>query len=229
MSSNHIVKSYDKDLNYLNHQITDMGQLVISQLKAAIQAVMNRDIVIATAVIEKDPMVDAFENEIDTVAVRTIALRQPVAGDLRSVIAALKISSHLERIADYAANISRRAISLSDVTKFPPMSPVPRMALVAEGMINDVLNAYTTRDDDKALAVWQRDAELDDMYVSFLRELLTYMMEDPRNIGPCTQLLFVAKNIERIGDHATNIAEMVHYMVSGLPFKEPRPIGNRNA
>src|SRR3546814_13847434 len=129
---------------------------------------------------------------------------------MRSVIAAVKISSHLDRIADYATNISMRAISLSDVTKFPPMSPVPRMALVAEGMIDDVLNAYTTRDDDKALAVWKRDAELDDMYVSFLRELLTYMMEDPRNIGPCTQLLFVAKNIERIGDHATNIAEMVH-------------------
>lgn len=228
MGSDHIVKSYDKDLNYLNHQITDMGNLVISQLQAAIQAVMTQDCDIAAAVIDKDPMVDAFENEIDTVAVRTIALRQPVAGDLRSVITALKISSHLERIADYAANISRRAISLSKVTKSPPMSPVPRMALVAEGMINDVLNAYTTRDNEKALDVWKRDAELDEMYVSFLRELLTYMMEDPRNISPCTQLLFIAKNIERIGDHATNIAEMVHYLVSGELFEEPRLRGNRD-
>lgn len=228
MGSDHIVKSYDKDLNYLNHQITDMGNLVISQLQAAIQAVMTQDCDIAAAVIDKDPMVDAFENEIDTVAVRTIALRQPVAGDLRSVITALKISSHLERIADYAANISRRAISLSKVTKSPPMSPVPRMALVAEGMINDVLSAYTTRDNEKALDVWKRDAELDEMYVSFLRELLTYMMEDPRNISPCTQLLFIAKNIERIGDHATNIAEMVHYLVSGELFEEPRLRGNRD-
>lgn len=224
--SSHIVKSFDSDLEHLNSEITSMGELVILQLENALKSVVACDAILANQVIDKDPDIDEIEHSIDTFAIRTIALRQPVARDLRAVISALKVSSHLERIADYATNIAKRTLSLSEA-KYPATigSAVPRLMRLAQDMIKDILQAYINLDDEKAKEVWERDAELDEMYMSFLRELLTYMMEDPRNINACTQFLFIAKNIERIGDHATNIAELVHYLISGHAFEEPRPKG----
>jgi phosphate transport system protein len=224
--TSHIVKSFDSDLEHLNSEIINMGELVIQQLEKALKAVVANDADLANDVIDSDPEIDEIEHNIDTFAIRTIALRQPVARDLRAVIAALKVSSHLERIADYAVNIARRGISLSELKHSPAIGKtVPRLMRLAQDMIKDVLTAYINRDDVKAKEVWERDVDLDEMYMSFLRELLTYMMEEPRNISACTQFLFIAKNIERIGDHATNIAELVHYLISGHAFEEPRPKG----
>jgi phosphate transport system protein len=221
----HIVKAYDKDLHYLTQKIENMGEDVKSQLSKAIKALVEKDEELARQVIEADPAIDAQDHEIDTYAIRTIALRQPVADDLRMIVTTLKIASHLERIADYARNIARRSLSLDGVVKHISLQAIYRMEEITIEMIGDVLNAFINKNDEIAQAVWHRDVQLDEIYTSFLRELLTYMMEDPRHIGPCTQLLFIAKNIERIGDHTTNIAEMVHYMVHGKPFEEPRPRG----
>ena len=155
-----------------------------------------------------------------------LALRQPMARDLRSVVGALRIASDVERIADYAANVAKRAIALSQMAPVRPVFQIPRMGAVARDMTRDVLDAYVTRNVEKAIEVWNRDEELDEMYSSLFRELLTYMMEDPRNITASTHLLFIAKNIERIGDHATNIAETVHYLVVGTPLRGVRPKGD---
>ncbi len=225
MTSKHIVQSYDKDLSYLNNQIAEMGQLVTTQLVNAVDAVVNGDNALAQKVIAGDPKVDKLEHKIDDFAIRMIALRQPMAEDLRAIIAAIKVSSHLERMADYAKNIARRFLALSKMSQIPSINVMRRMTEMAVEMIKDVVDAYIERDDEQAYAIWQRDVNLDEMYISFLRELLTYMMEDPRNIGASTELLFIAKNIERIGDHSTNIAEMVHYQIYGVPFEEPRPKG----
>lgn len=225
MAFDHIVKSYDEDLKFLNDKIKDMGKMAVSQLKRAIDAIIERNTPLALQIIETDPLIDQIEHEIDTFAIRMIALRQPVAKDLRHVVSALKVSSHIERIADYSTNIARRAITLSTMPHTLSMHVISRMADLVQTMIKDVVQAYATGDDKKAHQVWNGDSEVDEMYLSYLRELLTYMMEDPRNIGPCTELLFVAKNLERIGDHATNIAESVHYFNYGEPFKDPRPKG----
>ncbi|MBP6985866.1 MAG: phosphate signaling complex protein PhoU [Alphaproteobacteria bacterium] len=225
--SSHIVKSFDSDLEHLNSQILHMGEMVIQQMDKVLKSVVENNPDLAHEVIEKDPEIDFIEHSIDTFAIRTIALRQPVASDLRAVISALKVSSHLERIADYATNIAKRAITLSEVSYSSSLgSPVTRLMRLAQAMIKDVIEAYMQRNDVKAKEVWLRDAELDEMYMSYLRELLTYMMEDPRNINACTQFLFIAKNIERIGDHVTNVAELVHYLISGHIFEEPRPKGD---
>jgi len=201
MASEHIVKSYDEELRRLSNTITEMGGLAESQLAAAIDAVVKRDSEIAGNVVEGDAKVDQLQQDLDNMAVRLLALRQPMARDLREVFAALKIGSDLERICDYAAHL-------------------------AELLVKDVIDAYVARDADKAYSVWTRDAELDEMYSSLFRELLTYMMEDPRNISACTHLLFMAKNIERIGDHATNIAEDLYYLVHGTRIAEARPKGD---
>lgn len=222
MGVDHIVKSYDEDLRFLNRRIQDMSELTVHHLRQALKSIMDRDITLAQQVVEHDPNVDNIENEIDTFAVRMIALRQPVAKDLRHVITALKISSHLERIADYAANIARRAIKLAQTTPIHSIHMIIRMESLVEDMIKDAILAYVEANDRKAKEVWLRDNEVDEIYLSYLRELLTYMMEDPRNISPCTELLFVAKNLERIGDHTTNIAEMVYYYTHGTPLKVKR-------
>lgn len=222
MPSEHIVSSYDNDLNYLNSRIKDMGDIVKSQLEKAAEAITSNNKELAKSVVKGDPKVDELERDIDTYAIRMIALRQPLASDLRAVVASLKVSSHLERIADYAANISRRTAAMENVSDKISLRPINRISAMAIAMIDDVLNSFINRDDDLATDVWKRDADLDCMYTGYVRELLTYMMEDPRNIGTCTELLFVAKNLERIGDHATNIAEMTHYLIHGAPFKEPR-------
>jgi phosphate transport system protein len=218
----HIVKSFDDDLSFLNNKIKDMGKMTLDQLNFSIQSIVERDAKLALKIIAADQDIDQLERDIDTFAIRMIALRQPVAQDLRHVISAIKVSSHIERIADYASNIARRAINLSEMPKGQAVHAITRMAKLAEEMIKDIIAAYIAGDDKKALQVWERDSEIDEIYVGYLRELLTYMLEDPRNIGPCSELLFVAKNIERIGDHTTNIAEMVHYFKQGTAFKDPR-------
>ena len=156
-------------------------------------------------------------------------MRQPLAEDLRRVVGALKISADLERIGDYAANISKRAVALNQLPPARPAAGIPRMGKMVQQILKEVLDAYVEQDAEKALLVWRRDEEVDEMYTSLFRELLTYMMEDPRNITPCTHLLFMAKNIERIGDHATNIAETLYYQVTGRPLTAERPKGDTSA
>ena len=229
MASEHIIKSYDEELARLNKMIVEMGGLAESQLAAAIDAVVRRDSELAARVIEDDATVDQLERELDNLAIRLLALRQPVARDLREIFSALKIASDLERIGDYAANVAKRSIALSQTPAVRPVYALPRMAHLAQMLIKDVLDSYAQRDAAKAYSVWTRDAELDEMYSSLFREFLTYMMEDPRNIGACTHLLFMAKNIERIGDHATNIAENLYYLVHGTPLTQARPKGDKSS
>jgi phosphate transport system protein len=223
MASEHVARAYDEELSKLTNTIVEMGGLAESQLGAAIEAVATRDAELAGRVLEADAKVDQLERDVDARAIRLLALRQPVARDLREIFAALKIASDLERIADYAANVAKRSIALSQTPQVRPVFALPRMAHFAQLEIKDVLDAYAQHDADKAYSVWIRDTELDEMYSSLFRELLTYMMEDPRSISQCTHLLFMAKNIERIGDHATNIAENLYYLVNGVPLEQARP------
>jgi phosphate transport system protein len=229
MAQEHIIKSYDEELQRLDNALTQMGGIAESQLGAAIEAVIKRDSDVATEVIEGDVRVDNLEREIEGQVMRLLALRQPMARDLRQSIAALKIASDLERIGDYAANVAKRSIALNQTPPVRPVYAVPRMGRLCQAMIKDMLDAYVERDADKALAVWLRDEELDEMYTSLFRELLTYMIEDPRNITACTHLLFIAKNLERVGDHTTNIAETLYFLVHGIPLAQTRPKGDRTS
>ncbi len=229
MASEHLVKSFEEELKRLHNLISRMGGLAETQLADAIRAVTDRDTELAAEVVEGDPKVDDLEREIDDLALKVLALRQPMASDLRSILSALKISAELERIADYAANVAKRSIALNQVAPIRPVHGIPRMGQVVKEMIKDVLDAYVSNDVDKAVRVWNRDEELDEMYSSLFRELLTYMMEDPRNITAATHLLFIAKNIERIGDHATNVAEMIYFQVKGVPLRESRPKGDASS
>jgi phosphate transport system protein len=226
MADEHIMKSYDEELHRLHNTIVEMGGLAESQLTASITAVEERDSERAARVVADDARVDQLEREVDNLGLRLLALRQPVARDLREIFAALRIASDLERICDYAANVAKRSIALAQSPAVQPVHGLPRMAALAQMLVKDVIDAYVARDAEKAYAVWIRDRELDEMYASLFRELLTYMMEDPRSIGACTHLLFMAKNIERIGDHATNIAENLYYLVHGTPLEEARPKGD---
>jgi phosphate transport system protein len=223
MPTQHTVKSYDQELNLLARRITEMGGLVETQISAAVDALVQRNTELADEVIRRDDDVDRLEEEIDQLAIRILATRQPVAVDLRLIVMALKISNDLERIGDYAVNMARRCYQLVEQPAVRPLHTIPRMAQIAQAMVKDVLDAYGERDVTKAIAVWHRDDEVDDLYTSLFRELLTYMLEDPRNISACTHLLFIAKNIERIGDHATNIAEKIHYMIHARPLKDALP------
>ena len=223
MASEHIIKSYDQELQRLDNIVAEMGGLAESQLNSAMEAVAKRDTDLAARVIESDARVDELEREIEALVIRLLALRQPMARDLRQIIAALKISTDLERIGDYAANAAKRSIALDQFGAVKPIYALPRMGRLGSAMIKDVLDAYVERDADKAMAVWLRDEELDEMYTSLFRELLTYMIEDPRNITTGTHLLFMAKNLERIGDHCTNIAETLYFLVNGTPMQQVRP------
>lgn len=229
MPIDHIDKTYDQELDRLDNLISEMGGLAESQLATAVDAVSKRDSDLASEVIEGDVKVDELEREIESLVLRTLALRQPMARDLRQIVAALKISTDLERIGDYAANIAKRSITLNQAPAVRPVYAIPRMSRLGQAMIKDVLDAYIERDADKAMNVWLHDEELDEMYTSLFRELLTYMIEDPRNITPCTHLLFMAKNLERIGDHTTNIAETVYFLVHGTPLVQRRPKGDSTA
>jgi phosphate transport system protein len=224
--SEHIVRSFDDELKTLSQVVTRMGGLAETQLATAVEALQRRDTDLAERVVRGDAAIDTLEEELDERAVRLLALRQPMATDLREVISSLKISSDLERIGDYAANVAKRVMALNQIPPIPPAGGIPRMTRLVQNMIKDTLDSYATRDAERAIDVWHRDAEVDEMYTGLFRELLTYMMEDPRNITPSTHLLFIAKNIERIGDHATNIAETIHYLVTGRRMVGGRPKGD---
>ncbi|MEO1249104.1 MAG: phosphate signaling complex protein PhoU [Pseudomonadota bacterium] len=223
MPSEHIVSSFDQDLDALRRLVVEMGGHAESQLNLAVQAVSRRDAALAERVRNNDGRLDEYEHEIDAAAVRLLALRSPVAADLRETVSTLKISVDLERIGDYAANVAKR---VSAIVQAPPMRPVhgiPLMGRLVREAISDVMYAYAERDVEKALQVWKRDEEVDDLYNGIFRETLTYMMEDARNITASTHLLFMAKNIERIGDHATNIAETVFFIAEGRMLSDDRP------
>jgi phosphate transport system protein len=224
----HIVKSYDEELEQLNNTIIEMGGLTEAQIEGAVQALTNRDPQLANRVIADDDRVDELNYKVDTQAMRLLALRQPMALDLRTVIAALRISSDMERVADYAANIARRSLTLIESAPVRPAHVIPRMARLTLNMMKNVIDAYIERDVEKAVAVWHADEEVDEMYISLFRELLTYMMEDARRITPCTHVLFIAKNIERIGDHVTNICESIYFQVHGTRLREARPRARRS-
>ncbi|MCW8835123.1 MAG: phosphate signaling complex protein PhoU [Rhodospirillales bacterium] len=227
MAAEHIVRSFDEELRELDKAIAAMGGMAEAQLVAAINVMMKRDTEGAAKVVAGDAPIDAMEDEINHRAMRLLALRQPMALDLRIVLAALKIAGELERIGDYAKNIAKRTSTLAQSPEISATRTIGRMGDIVQGMIADVLDAFAHRDPDKAEDVRLRDEEVDALHTSLFRELLTYMMEDPRNITPCTHLLFVAKNVERIGDHATNIAENIAFMVKGETPTDERPKDDR--
>ena len=229
MADTHTVKSYDDELSQLTSKLLRMGGLAEAQLSLAIQAVVKRDTEAAGEVIRGDRIIDEHDAEVTAGVTRILALRQPMAVDLRVVVGALRLAIEIERIGDYASNIAKRAIALSQGPAVRPLSAIPRMGTLVSAMIRDVLDALARRDADGAKLVWERDEEVDGLYNSLFRELLTYMLEDPRTITSCTHLLFIAKNIERIGDHATNIAEEIYFMVKGQRLTEERPKGDKTA
>ena len=212
----HIVKSYEDELNTLTADCARMGGLTEAPVGDALDAVVKRDQALAESVVGRDERLDVLEADIERKAIRLIALRQPMANDLRKTVAAMKIASNLERCGDLAKNIAKRTMILNEAEPISPLTrSIERMGRLVLGRLKDVLDAYTGSDLDRALAVWSRDDEVDEHYNSLFRELLTYMMGDPRTITACAHLLFVAKNLERIGDHATNIAEIIHYEITG--------------
>ncbi len=224
METDHIVTSFDDELNKLHSIIAEMGGLCEQQLVLAIAALVKRDCEKAEKVIRGDRDIDRLEEEVDDLSLKILALRQPMAADLRVVIAGLKTASNLERIGDYAKNIAKRAITLAQTKPIGNASgTIQRMGELVQVMIKNVLDAYIEGDDAKADDVRARDEEVDLLHTGLFRELLTYMMETPSTITSCTHLLFVAKNIERMGDHATNIAEYVHYRVHGHTPTDARP------
>lgn len=211
----HIVKSFDEDLSRLDNMLAEMGGLVEAQLTSSIRALTRNNVDLAAEVVTRDADIDALDRELEAFAVSLLARRQPLAADLRTIFAALKISSDLERMGDLAKNVAKRTAAVSQFPMVPTTASIASMAHVVQAMIGRVLDAWIARDAAAAEDVCARDIEVDQHHVSLIRELLTYMMEDPRNIGPCTHLLFIAKNLERMGDHATNIAEKIRYAVLG--------------
>ena len=211
----HTVKAFDQDIGELRGLISQMGGLAEQAIADSITALQRNDTALASEVRAKDKDLDALEAEVEKLAVRVIALRAPMADDLREVIAALKIAAVIERIGDYAKNIAKRVPSIHGEDRIEPISILPAMAALAADMVHDVLNAFSARDAEAAVRVHERDNALDDFYNSIFRVLVTYMVENPRTISQVAHLLFVAKNLERIGDHATNIAEMVYFAATG--------------
>ena len=223
-TTGHTLKAFDEDLERLRALISQMGGLAEHSIRESMRCLVERDLAGARQVIEDDKKIDQLEMEAERRSVQLIALRAPMAGDLRDIVAALKISSVVERIGDYAKNIAKRIPMLETTPNFEPMSLMPEMARIATEMVHNVLVAFVERDADGAMRVIERDQAVDDFYNSIFRALLTTMMENPHNIGPSTHLLFIAKNIERVGDHATNIAEMVYYAATG-DYLGDRPKG----
>ena len=211
----HTLKAFDEDLDRLRALIAQMGGLAEHAIGEAMRCLVQRDLDGAMAVVRDDVKLDKLEMEAERRVVQLIALRAPMAGDLREAVAALKISGVVERIGDYAKNIARRVPLLEDSSQLEPLSLLPEMARIATQMVHDVLDAFVRRDPEAAVRVVERDQAVDDFYDSIFRTLLTFMMEKPQTIGQSAHLLFVAKNLERVGDHATNIAEMVYYAATG--------------
>lgn len=221
----HTVRSYGEELDVLAAEVARMGGMAEWMVTSCIDAVARRDPGLADQVIERDAELDEMERDLERRAIRLIALRQPVAQDLRDTIAALKVPNNLERIGDLAKNIAKRSNELVDQDPITLTRSLERMGRSVASLLKDVLDAYAANDADLAMKAWARDEEIDERYNALFRELLTYMMEDPRKIGAGTHLLFMAKNLERIGDHATNIAELVHYRVTGEDVEAERPRG----
>jgi phosphate transport system protein len=225
--ADHTHKAFDVDLQELQRMVAEMGGLAEQQIAEAVDALARNDTTLAQNIVTGDAAIDALQHEIEEKVILTIARRQPMAIDLREVVAALRISGDLERIGDLAKNISKRVVAIGSEFRFPTViRGVESMAELVLAALKQVLDAYARRDIDEALAVWNGDEAIDAVNNSLFRELLTYMMEDPRNITFCIHLLFCAKNIERMGDHATNIAETVHYMVEGRALGDQRPKGD---
>ena len=223
----HIVKAFSEELEHLAGDVASMGGLAESMVSDAVEAVVKRDARLAEEVVERDKQVDTFHRDLERQIIRMLALRQPMATDLRSCIAALKISSDLERVGDLAKSIARRVRVLNRSEPVALTKSIERMARLVQSQLHEVLDAYATGETERAVSVWERDDEVDEHYNSLFRELITYMMEDPTMIGAAAHLLFVAKNLERMGDHATNIAEDIHYVVTGKELTAERPRGPR--
>lgn len=223
----HIVKAFSEELEKLSADVMTMGGLAESQLADAMVSVINRDIELAQATIARDQRIDDMQMDLERQIIRILALRQPLASDLRAVIAALKIIADLERIGDLAKSIARRTKTLIESDPLPQTAAIQRMALLVQSHLRQVLDAYITSEEDLAIGVWERDDDVDEHYNALFRQVITHMMDQPEQIGPGTHLLFVAKNLERIGDHATNIAEVIHYVVTGKELTAERPRGAR--
>jgi phosphate transport system protein len=229
MPTDHIVRSYDEDLRRLRDMTARMGGLAERQVADATRALVRRDTDLATEVVQRDAQIDALEREIENFGVRLIALRQPMANDLRIIIAAMKASNDLERIGDYARNAAKRAIVLASLPALGSLNGFERMAQLVQENLKAAMDAFVTDDAEAARRVWEADEPVDAIYNGIFRELLTFMMEDPRNITAATHMLFIAKNLERIGDHTTNIAERIHYAVRGDSLPEDRPKADDSA
>ncbi|MGI3777672.1 MAG: phosphate signaling complex protein PhoU [Janthinobacterium lividum] len=224
-AARHIVTSYEQELRRLRDLLSEMGGLVENQVAEAARAVVAQDSDAATRAVEQDPAVDALEAEVERFVIQLLALRQPMAQDLRQIVASLKITGDLERIGDYAANVAKRSIVLNQYSLPFSLGGLGHMARMVQESLKLTIDAIGENDPAKAEQVWRADEAVDDIYTAIFREFITYMMEDPRNITPCTHLLFIAKNLERIGDHATNIAELVHYAATGESLPAARPKG----
>lgn len=216
MAHEHTVKAFDEDITRLRGLIAEMGGLAEVAIGESMEALVKGNMELAEGVIARDRRIDALEAEIDKLAVRIIALRAPMADDLREVIAGLKIAGVIERIGDYSKNIARSVGKVENRKRFEPLTLIPAMAEIAAEMVHDVLTAYAARNPELAREVVERDEKVDAFYDSIFRNLLSHMMENPSSISSAAQLLFVARNIERIGDHATNVAEMVYYAATGI-------------
>lgn len=220
LGSEHTVKAFDDEIGMLRGHIAEMGGRAEAAINGAMEALVKRDLTLAAKIIADDKAIDRLEAEVEKLAVQIIALRAPMANDLRDVVAALKIAGILERIGDYGKNIAKRVGALEGRRKIEPLSLLPSMAQVATEMVADVLNAFAARDADLAVRVNERDRVVDDFYNSIFRTLVTYMVEYPPTISDAAHLLFVAKNLERVGDHATNVAEMVYFAATGEHMPE---------
>jgi phosphate transport system protein len=227
--SDHIVKAYDDDLAALKAMLSQMGGMAEEQLAKSIDAISRRDTKLADSVVLADEKIDAMEIAVEEKAVLTIAKRQPMARDLRNIMVAIRIAGDIERIGDLAKNIAKRSHAISELIPQRLTKGLERMGQLAQEQLKLVLDAFAASDANKAMEVWRHDEDLDALYNSIFRELLTYMMEDPRMIGACTHLLFATKNIERIGDHATNIAENIYYLVHGEMLTDQRPKKDKTA
>ena len=226
----HTVKAYGDELNQLTAEVARMGGLAEAQVADAVDSVARRDVALARAVVERDARLDAMHRDIERKAIRLIALRQPVASDLRRTLASMKLAVDLERTGDLAKNIAKRGLILAEGEPMQPLTrSIERMGKLVSMRLRDVLDAYAAAEIDRAIAVWNTDDEVDEHYNALFRELLTYMMGDPRTITAGTHLLFMAKNLERIGDHATNIAETIYYEITGQEFAGERPRWNPDA
>ncbi len=220
----HTVRAYGDELNQLTAEVARMGGLAEAQVADAIESVARRDVALGRAVVERDARLDAMHRDIEKKAIRLIALRQPVATDLRKTLSAMKLAVDLERTGDLAKNIAKRGLSVTDSEPMLPLTrSIERMGKLVSVRLRDVLDAYTASEIERAVSVWNTDDEVDEHYNALFRELLTYMMGDPRTISACTHLLFMAKNLERIGDHATNMAETIHYEITGEEMAGERP------